>query len=161
MYHQMNMSALKQVHGNAHMHQSIRKGHTHESIGQITSGHSYTQRAVTYEHPSAWTLMHSLFCPCRRPSSPQNNLNAGSAQCHESVSTRQELGASANLQYVELLVCEVVIILPFICTSSQPRKHRRAKFKLDENPMPSSSPKLVLLVKMLVVDMALFWPLPS
>lgn len=81
-------------------------------------------------------------------------------ECQHPAGALRLAGASANLWYVELLVCEIVIILPFICASSQQRKRRRATFKLDKIPVPSDSPKLALLVKMLVVDIALFWPLP-
>lgn len=93
MYHQMNMSALKQIHRCTWKHTRAagqEEGATHQSIGQRTSRHSCAGWVVRWRHPFAHSLMHSFCWPCRRAGSPQNNLNAGSAQRRGSVSTRQE-----------------------------------------------------------------------
>ena len=84
------------AHRNAHVHQSMQKGCTHQFVGQITSGHSCAWRALSNEHHFAWSLMHSWHGSCRTAGSPQNqnHLNAGSAQRCGNVSTRQEPCAS-------------------------------------------------------------------
>lgn len=142
------------------MHRSTR----HTPVRRADIERRLLCSAVSSQHPFARSLVHWLCCPRRRAGSPQNNWNAGLCsaprECQHQAGALRLAGASANLRYVELLVCEIVIILPFICASSQQRKRRRATFKLDKIPVPSDSPKLVLLVKMLVVDIALFWPLP-
>ena len=106
----------------------------------------------------AWLLQNSRLSS--ESESFECRLCSALWECQHPAGALRLTGASANLRYVELLVCETVIILPFICASSQQRKRRRATFKLDKIPVPSDSPKLVLLVKMLVDDIALFWPLP-
>lgn len=79
------------THGNTHVHQGRKKGVTHQSIRQIMSGWTLLcSVSCKAQHPFSQSLMHSLCCPCRRASSPQNNLNAGSAQRRGNVSTRQE-----------------------------------------------------------------------
>jgi len=88
-----------QMHMETHM--CTRRGCRDESVGRIMSGHSCARRAESNEHPSAWALTHSWHGPCRRAGSPQNNFNAGSAQRHGNVSTRQEPCASP----VPLLIC--------------------------------------------------------
>lgn len=163
----MNMSALKQIHRctrkctrapehEERMHTPVRQAENERTPLRTASCEWRAPLCLVSDAFVAWPLQKS------RLSSEQFECRLCSAlrECQHPAGALCLTGASANLRYVELLVCKIVIILPFIRASSQQRKHRRATFKLDKIPVPSDPPKLALLVKMLVVDIALFWPLP-